>query len=175
MSPSIKWGQSFHIGGLKETTFEKLLAPSRHLVNFRDSGASLSFHATGLANLCQHLLPLGNWHGKWDESPIICNSRNELRNQTFDYSSVTYLQHLALEPQEPASFCLRVKNGLVWDEGCFCFILLYKQKPSLISLLKGWGGSWVRWGAVNVKLVTLPSLWARLTQSVYTDLHISHT
>lgn len=80
--------------------------------------------------------------------PLVTGMANEMKVQLsataemnleikLVYSSVTYLQRLALEPQEPASFCLRVKNGLVWDEGCFCFILLYKQKHSLISLLKG--------------------------------------
>ena len=157
VSPSVKWGHPCLIGGLNGTLFEKILAPRGHLVNPQDGGAPLSFHVACLVNFCQHLLPPGNQHGKWDANPINCSSRNELRNQAFVCFRLTHPHHWALEPHEPTSFCLRGRDGLVWDEGGFCFTLLYKQKHSLVSPLKGWEGSWVRWGVVNVKSVTLPS------------------
>lgn len=71
------------------------------------------------------------------KAPLTAKAETSLERPLFIPLSLSYLHHLAFEPHEPASFCLRIRHGLVWDEGRFCFILLYKQKHSLISLLKG--------------------------------------
>lgn len=88
--------------------------------------------------------------------------------------SLTPQSRVALGPHGLTLFCLRLQDGLIWNEGCFCFILLYKQKHSPISLLRGLRRKLSQVGVVPIKSVTLPSLpQAWLARSTQADMNTS--